>query len=407
MKINSLRTKHWRYAAMLISISAFVLAALCVTVHAGNGSKVIHKSAKQNALCGSGAADPLDASWVTINPAGMVHLDPQLNFSWDIYSYDYLLEPDGPYANDADGDITAGKSVYMQNISLVTDLNEKNYLSLGVNIAGGQGANLSASRTTFGSMGGFDTETEFGLFNAAIDHGYKLTDTVSFSYGLVGTYSRFKTNAPNASFVMTAGNNETDESFGYGFKLGVYKTYGRFALSLYYQSRQWTQRFDKYDDVLMDSLDFPQLAIFGLAWHPNTVLSLYLDYEWINWSGIKIYSNKVSEGGYGWTQDQHVFKAGIKWTVNERAMLLLGYNYGKSPIGPEDAFAHAGGPTMIEHHAGIGFSYRIFESFVLDLSYQKMFSNSVTENGEDVPMGVGSKLTLEAEVISIGFNYEF
>src|SRR5690606_37648902 len=93
---------------------------------------------------------------------------------------------------------------------------------------------------------------------------------------------------------------------------------------------------------------------------PSARWEIALDDKWTDWSVVKLLSNGSTRGGLSW-RDQHVFKAGATYTMNDRWTLRGGVSYGAATVTEESAFANAITPALAELHLAAGCSYRISE----------------------------------------------
>jgi long-chain fatty acid transport protein len=89
--------------------------------------------------------------------------------------------------------------------------------------------------------------------------------------------------------------------------------------------------------------------------------------------------------------------------MSPRLDLMMGYNYGKSPMGPEDIGDNPGINGIIEHHLSAGVGYQVSKHGTLALSYMRAFENELigirTGSTEQV------KSEFSANVVAFQFTY--
>ncbi len=130
------------------------------------------------------------------------------------------------------------------------------------------------------------------------------------------------------------------------------------------------------------------------------------DFRWINWRSIGQIGDSPANGGFGW-QDQYVVGAGLQYNFKERfnvpVTLRMGYNYGRSVVPSESAYANMLVPASIEHHLSGGVSVQITKTIGLSGSYTRGFKKAVVDNGT-ISGIAGSRMAASANFFSLQLN---
>jgi long-chain fatty acid transport protein len=82
---------------------------------------------------------------------------------------------------------------------------------------------------------------------------------------------------------------------------------------------------------------------------------------------------------FGW-EDQTVYALGVRKILNDTTTLLAGFNYGKSPIGPEDVNANLGSTAVVEKHFSLGVTRKLGKHVRGNVAYTHALHNKVTSN---------------------------
>jgi long-chain fatty acid transport protein len=158
-------------------------------------------------------------------------------------------------------------------------------------------------------------------------------------------------------------------------------------------------------------MDAPQTLALGLAWRPAAGLLIEGDVKQIWFSkvlgAIPInrpagYSGPVPPMlNFGWS-DQTVLAVGVQKDIGEQMQLRAGFNYGKSPIGPEDVNANIGSLAVVEKHLSFGLTRRFGSKVMGSLSWVHAFKNSVTSSVAPL-----NTIELEQNIVNFQISYQF
>ena len=387
-------------------ISALLLAfGFTAESRATDGHQLIGIGPIQKGLGGAGVARAKDATWVLLNPASIIQLDRRLDITLEQFAPRRTLSPAGPIANPEAGKMSDNDVFYIPTFGLVIPF-ESGTMGIGFYGVNGMGVNFSNARTAPGAADGFDRRTEYSVAKFALIYAYPLGNDWTIGFGPSLDFARFRTDMLTAFGTQTDGRFRWDKSYGAGFQLGLLKEWERFQFGLSYISRQWMKEFSDYDDLFKSSLDLPQTLQTGIAYLVRSNCELFLDYKFLNWSGISQLGDDPSDGGFGWS-DQHILKTGVNWQASSTLTLRSGFSYAKSPIDEEVVFANSLFPAITETHASLGFSYSITHQSEIHFTYMHAFENKLTDNGQGSPLGQGTEITLEENTFTLGYSYTF
>ncbi|MCH2206427.1 MAG: outer membrane protein transport protein [Lentisphaerales bacterium] len=381
-----------------------LLLSFIYVVEATNGSDFIAHGTKQSGVAGAGAARAEDSTWIGINPAAITELERNtFDIHYEYFSPRRTIEMDGIGSNP-NRETTRDKA-FIPNMSLSYKLSETETVGFGLYTFAGADTHLENSRSFLGDLDGYDTFIDYWTMKLQAVYAKKLGSGWSVGAGPSLIFSRIRTDMQSAAGTQTEGEGEWDDSWGGGFTLGVHKSWEKFAWGLGYSSPQWTESFDKYDDV-MSAVEHPQFIQTGISYKLTDELIWLVDYKWIDWDDVNVFKNKGSEGGYGWSE-QHIVKTGLVWDVTDKTTLRTGYSYGRSSMNSDGVYVNSLFPTPIEHHITFGLTHEVTENMEVTLSYIHGFKKGFTENKKDLQFGEGTDVSLAIDMIGLGITWYF
>jgi long-chain fatty acid transport protein len=109
----------------------------------------------------------------------------------------------------------------------------------------------------------------------------------------------------------------------------------------------------------------------------------------------------MTQMNFGW-DNQTVFAIGIQKDLNAKTTIRVGYNYGASPIGPEDVDNNIGSLAITEHHLTMGVTRQLGSRLYGSLSYARAFNNKITSDS-----GSGNTIELEQNVFNLQMTYRY
>lgn len=398
------RNRHWAFPWMLLVLLSSQAVATEGTFIHGHGPI-------QGSLTGAGVASPRDASWMILNPAGIVSLERRIDIGLDTVLSDVTLNPDGILGNRFTGEMTDSQFFFIPSVGAVWPM-DKGAVGLGVYVPSGIGDDFPHSRNIISRIfdGNGDRRLVYQHVRLVLAYGRKFQNGWAAGIAVNGSLSRLRTDSLTLGLTCTQGDNEWDDALGSGFTLGAYRKWEKWAFGASYQSRQWSQRFDEYDDLLRWSLDLPEVVQLGVAYNITPSFKLVGDYKFIHWTSVKMAGEQTLDGGFGWN-DQHIFKLGFEWGVANKWVVRGGFSTGNPPVDEEHLFINgltsAGIPKQ---HVGLGVSYAVNDRSNLHVTYVRALENSLTASRHGDLLSLltaGTEAGLSHDGIAIGYTYKF
>lgn len=372
---------------------AAVLGVITVPALATNGDQMLGVTAMQWGMAGAHTAAPQDAATVLTNPAGLADLSMQ-EFRAD-FGFGVLNPPRKVNDLDSDSDyylMPAGALAYRPN--------EK--LTLGMGMAGLSGMGVDFPDTAPAMAGNQAIVTTKQFYKIAPGFGYQVNEKLALGAALNIDYQSLA--LANPMFQLPQ-----NQVYGFGATFGVtYKPNPRFTIGASYTTKQAMDEF-KWNTLAGAygmTLDAPPIFSVGLAFKPMPGLLIEADIKHIAFSDVLDKVDFKTPGGttqmnFGW-EDQTVFAIGVQKQLNPKTTLRAGFNYGESPIGPEDVDSNIGSLAVTEAHLTLGLTRQLGQRLFTSLSYAHAFHNEVTSNS-----GSGNKIELEQNVLNLQMSYRF
>lgn len=371
---------------------AMALGIISAPSFATNGDQMLGVTAMQWGMAGAHTAAPQDAATVLTNPAGLADLSMQ-EFRAD-FGFGILNPPRKVNNQDSDSDyylMPAGALAYRPN--------EK--LTLGMGMAGlsGMGVDFPDALPAPGPQSIVTTKQ---FYKIAPGFGYQVNDKLAVGAALNIDYQSLALATPMFQLPQ-------NQVYGFGATFGLtYKPNPRFTIGASYTTKQEMDEF-KWNTPAGTygmTMDAPPIFSVGLAFKPMPGLLIEADIKHIAFSDVL---DKVafktpagtSQMNFGWS-DQTVFAIGVQKQVNPKTTVRAGFNYGESPIGPEDVDSNIGSLAVTEAHLTLGLTRQLGQRLFTSLSYAHAFHNEVTSNS-----GSGNKIELEQNVVNLQMSYRF
>lgn len=430
--------------------AAFLLSStLPFAAHATNGYFSHGYSASQIALGGAGTANPDDALTVAQNPAGLAWVGNRTTIGVSVFlpTRDYTASDVGPDARNGIFQIDPGNRsskndiYYLPSVAWSQEIDDAS--SWGIAMYGNGGLNTeytSANSATFGRglpgftancagtfggggnsgadllgfCGGVNGDTGVDLIQLFVQATYarKLTDRISVGFSPILVGQRFKSfgleafarfsNSPD----KVTGNG-LDHSYGGGARVGVLvDLMPGVGFGASYQSRIWTQGFDKYEGLFASqgSFDVPSNWNAGFQFHVAQGHRLLVDFQRIYFSEIDSVGNEFDSNdfvnncaiprllgnndfspaclgagggpGFGW-RDINVYKIGYQAQFGD-LKLRAGYSYTKGPIKADQILFNVFATAVPRRHLTGGLSYAMSSKINLDFGVMYAINHSVT-----------------------------
>lgn len=361
-------------------LSAALLAA-CVPVvaFATNGDQMTALSAPTAAMGGATVAAPRDALTVLYNPAGLAHLvgadegkgieEVRMDFGFGL-----LHPPRKVNGRDSDSNY-----YLMPTGGVAFKVNDKLYLGMGMGGVSGMGVNVADIAPAPGNQPIVTTKQVFRLSPGA---AFRLNDQLTLGASLNIGYQSLALSNPNFSLPQ-------NQQFGLGASVGVvYKVNDRLQLGAAYISKTNIKpmEYNTSAGKVSFDMDMPASFAIGAAFKPSDTLLVEFDIKRIQFSDVMRSIPVTSPGApypnvlnFGW-DNQTVYAVGVRKIMSDTTTLLAGFNYGKSPIGPEDVDNNLGSTAVVEKHLSLGVTRKLGKHVRGNIAYTHAFHNKVTSN---------------------------
>jgi long-chain fatty acid transport protein len=408
------------------------LAGLAGSAFATNGYFSHGYGMKAKGMGGAATATHDDAFFGANNPAAAAFAGSRLDLGVDVFSPRRSASRTGlgPFDMSVESD---------SNYHLIPEIGYNrmvnNNLALGVSVYGNGGMNSDyAGGQIDCGMGPANMLCGSGRLGVdlmqlivAPTAAFKVAPNHSIGVSPLIGYQRFAAEGLQAFGVMTAtgGNLGYDDAFGYGVRVGYMgKITPTVTIGAAYASKMRFEEFDKYKGLFAEQGDFdiPENYNLGVAWQATPVVKLALDYQRINYSGVKSINNPslvmapmgADNGpGFGWT-DIDVWKLGVEYKHSQQMTLRAGYNHGDNPIGSSDVTFNILAPGVIKDHVTLGFTYTVASGNELTMSYMHGFKNDVNGasilpvmfSGGMAPPAGNEKIEMYQNAIGIQYSWK-
>ncbi len=374
-----------------INLRAFALAcalAAPTAAFATNGYFLTGYGAKAIALGGAGTAFPQDALASAANAAGIVYVNNRFDIGVGIFNPPRRVNVDsrGSFFGDNTGEARSkGDWFLVPNMGFVSHISSD--LAWGIAVFGnGLGDKFEPNFYKFNNRASDVIGVELMQVLMPITLAFK-DDDQAFGASLVLGRQRFRARglgsfAPVSSDPDHMTDMGNDYGKGAGYQVGWSGKYldDRLTLGAAYASKVYMSRFKSYEGLFADkgNFDVPAHYSIGLAYKWTKETTVVFDINRINYSNIRSVGNngpslltgdpigtassansKIgalgrSDGmGFGW-HDQIIYKLGFEYNLYNIAQFRLGFNYGKTPIPPENYAFNVLAPATVEKHISFG-----------------------------------------------------
>ena len=356
-----------------------VLCALAPAAHATNGDQMTALSAQQAAMGGATTAQAQDALTVLVNPAGMADLgmtDVRMDLGFG------LLNP----PREVNGQESDSNWYMMPGGAVAFNVNNRLYLGMGLGGIAGMGVNVPDIAPAPGNQPVVTTKQVFRFSPAA---AFKVNEAFTLGAALNVVNQNLAMTVPGmpGSGVASVSMPQNGQ-FGFGATLGAtYKINPMLQAGLTYQSKTdvATMKYNTTAGQTSFDMDMPASYALGLSVKPMPGLQVEFDIKRILFADVmeSIPVTNAPDGfptvlKFGW-EDQTVYAIGVKKDLGKMA-LSVGYNYGESPIGPEDVNSNLGSTAIVEHHLSIGVTRKFSDKVSGSFAYTRAFANDLTSS---------------------------
>jgi len=382
---------------------------------------------KSKGMAGAGVA-LYSNSLIGGNPAGNVFLGKQISFGVGLFSpnreYTISGNPTGaPYFGLTPGTVSSDKPVFIIP-SLGGNWMINKTSAIGFSIYGNGGMNTSYPTKTYNDPRApvtSPTGINLSQLFSEITYSVKLGDNHSLGVSAIGAFQMFEANGLEAFMGMTSNadkltNNGSDNSFGYGVKIGYLgKLTDKLSLGAKYQSKIFMSEFKEYAGLFAEQGDFdiPSNWTVGLAYEVTKKLTLAFDVKQIRYTDVKSVSNPLSAvnplgadngSGFGW-ENMMIYKLGMEFTPNRNWVYRAGYSYGMQQIPSSQMMFNILAPGVSQNHVAAGFTRNLSKKGnAINLSMMYSPASSVTGPNN---MDPGQSIELKMSQFELELGYTF
>lgn len=386
----------------LVSVAvSSALLSFAFNAHATNGDQMFAMSAAQAGMGGATVAQAQDAVTVLVNPAGMADLgitDVRMDLGFG------LLNP----PREVNGNESDSNWYMMPTGAAVFNVNNRLYLGMGLGGISGMGVNVNdINGMNPGTPPVVTTKQVFRFSPAA---AFKVNDALT-----LGASLNVVNQSLSMSFVGGGGtqvNLPQNQQFGFGATLGAtYKINPKLQAGFTYTSKTDVSDMEYHTPTGTTSfdMDMPASVAFGLAFKPMPGLLVEADIKRIFFSDVmeRVSVTNPQPGmppalAFGW-DDQMVYSIGVKKDMGPMSV-SVGYNYGESPIGPEDVNANLGSTAIVEHHLSVGLTRKFSDKVSGSFAYTHAFENELTSNVVGQP---ANTIKISQNQYNLNISYKF
>ena len=377
-----------RLTGILLSLG-LVIGTL--PAHANNGDQMVGVNAIQWGLGGAVVAAPQEAGTLFTNPAGLAVLDiEEVRFDLGFG----VINP-----NRSANNVTSDSDYYLIPAGAAAfRLNER--MVLGVGMAGLAGTGVDIDDVFPTIPGSQAVVTTKQLFKLGPGLGYQVNDQLFLGAALHFDYQSLALYNANFQLPQTG-------TFGFGAGFGaVYKMNDKLQFGLNYTTKQNLEELDwnTTSGSYSMTIDAPAHLSAGVAYKPADDWQVELDVKYIWFNDVFDRVTLHTPTGptileFGW-DDRTVISLGVQKKLGGKNKLLMGYNYGESPIDPEDVDANLGSVAISEHHLAIGLQRQLTGRVLSTATYTRVFENEVKSSS-----GSGNSIEMDQNVFHLQVSY--
>lgn len=411
------------------SLLATLALLLCLTQisFATDGYFSLGYGTKSKGMAGAGVA-MYSNSLIGGNPAGNVFLGKQISFGIGLFSpnreYTISGNPTGaPYFGLTPGTVSSDKPVFIiPSVGGNWMINKTS--AIGFSVYGNGGMNSSYPTKTYNDPRApvtSPTGINLSQLFSEITYSVKLGENHSLGISAIGSFQMFEATGLQAFMGMTSNpgkltNNGSDNSFGYGVKIGYLgKLTDKLSLGAKYQSKIFMSEFKEYAGLFAEQGDFdiPSNWTVGLAYEVTKKLTLAFDVKQIRYTDVKSVSNPLSAvnplgadngSGFGW-ENQMIYKLGMEFTPNRDWVYRAGYSYAMQQIPGSQMMFNILAPGVSQNHATIGLTRNLSKK-ENGINLSLMYSPATSVTGPN-NMDPGQAIELKMSQFELELGYTF
>jgi long-chain fatty acid transport protein len=396
-----------KYKAFRLAAIAAVIAGPLTAAMATNGYFSHGYGMKAKGMGGASVAMTDNAFAGANNPAAAATAGNRAELGLDLFMPEREASSSAGAAAKSDSNL-----FYVPEFGYNRTVSDK----LGVNLTvyGNGGMNTDYGTNLLGGTGRLGVDLMQLIIAPTV--GYKLSDKHSVGVSALLVHQQFKAEGLSG---LGLSNQGYDTSNGFGVRLGYLgKLNDTVSLGASYSPKIDMSKFSKYKGLFAEQGDFdiPENYTLGLAMQATPSVTVALDYQRINYSGVRAISNPSANmlipaplgadngPGFGWT-DVNVWKLGAQWQATPQLTMRAGVNVGDNPIKSADATFNILAPGVVTTHYTLGGTYALSKDTEVTMSYMYAPSNSVT--GANL-MGPGTHtIKMSQQSLGVQFGWKF
>jgi long-chain fatty acid transport protein len=385
---------------------------------------------KYSALAGSGIAIPLGSMGAISNPAGLAfgETNYEINLALFSPSRDYTVNGN-PTGYPGTFGLTPGKIESDSKIFFFPTLGGawkiNPDMAVGFAFYGNGGMNSNYPTATFYDPASPNTGVNIEQMFAAATYAYKFLPGHAVGVSAIYGFQRFSAQwlAAFSSFSSSPANltgNSLSTASGLGAKIGYQGVFGEMLRAgAFYQSKIYMSAFDRYKGLFAEGgkFDVPASWSFGVACMPDEQWTILIDFEQIQYSGVKSVANPFmpnimtaalgNDGGagFGW-KDMNVIKFGVMAKVGNGMTIMGGYSYGSQPIPTTEVLFNILAPAVVQHHITLGCTKLLSNNHEITLGL--MYAPGITVSGANPLEAPGAQtIDLNMSQFQVEIGYAF
>ncbi|HUX64606.1 OmpP1/FadL family transporter [Sulfuricella sp.] len=412
---------------------------------------------------GAATAMAKDAMGGANNPASMAFVGDRLDVGIDWFSPKRSANRTASLGNANNGDYESSSNDFLvPEFGYNMMLGEK--MSLGISVYGNggmntdyQGAQLSTQNCGF--PGGVAAKTQNLLCGSgklgmnleqlivAPTFAYKVNASNSIGVSPLFVYQRFSADGLDAfgglsSDATRLSNKGHDSSTGWGVRLGWQgKVTDTVTLGATYSPKIDMSNFKRYEGLFAEQGDFdiPMNWNLGVAFKATPDITIALDYQHIDYSGVKSVANSgvsvigtpgtapcapapfgsgtnVGDArcmggnaglGFGWS-DVDVVKLGVEYKYNDALTLRAGINHGDNPVKSGEQTFNIIAPGVVTDHYTLGATYGVTKDSEVTVAYMHAQEKSVSgPTNPNFPVGGTETIKMYQNSLGIAYGMKF
>ncbi len=417
-----------KFSVVLVILSLFILSSTATM--ATDGYFRHGYGVKYSAMGGAGVAVSLSSLGAISNPAGIVAIDSRIDINLALFSpsRDFTISGNpsgypGTFGLTPGNTESDSKSFIMPTIGGSYKINPA--MAIGLAFYGNGGMNTNYPKAVFYDPSSPNTGINLEQMFAAATFAYEFSKDQAIGVSAIFGWQRFAAKGVLSfggfsSDPASLSGNSFSTSTGFGGKIGYQGTFANmFKIGASYETKIAMGKFDRYKGLFAEEggFDVPASWTVGVGFLPNPEWTLLLDFQQINYSGIRSINNSFlpniraallgesGGAGFGW-KDMSVVKFGAMYKVNAAWTLMAGYSYGTQPVPSSEVLFNILAPGIVQHHITCGFTKAMGNHNELNLAL--MYAPAVTVSGAN-PLEAPGQQTIDIRMsqlqVEVGYSF--